>query len=148
MAIGAAPSSKFPGTLVPRRLFRRLLIDAGPDLGRQRIRDFLLEMSHETDRAGHDGQPAADLPGDLELARDRADGAGGVDRKGPLSGPSGCRRNPLDQVDMAARKPVFGRHGEEPRNAWIHSFVSRMSEPGDDAALGDDAAGGFVEILS
>src|SRR6266446_1503317 len=56
-----------------------LILDAPPDLGRQRFPDLLLDVRDETDRSGHDRQPAAHLPWKVELAENRADGTGRVD---------------------------------------------------------------------
>src|ERR1700694_4827533 len=75
-------------------VFRRLLLDPSPDLRGHRLFELLLDVRHEPDRARHHGQPPADLPGQLELARDRPDSARGVDRQSPAGG---SRRGLPDQ---------------------------------------------------
>src|SRR6266446_51682 len=60
-------------------VFRGLVFDPPPDLGRQRFPDLLLDVRHETDRSGYDRQPAAHLPRKVQLAENRADGTGRVD---------------------------------------------------------------------
>src|SRR5260370_26247789 len=62
-------------------VLRGLILDAPPDLGRERFPDLLLDVRDETDRSGHDRQPAADLPRKVELAENRADRARRVDRQ-------------------------------------------------------------------
>src|SRR5260370_39251160 len=62
-------------------VLRGLILDAPPDLCRQRFPALLVDMCDEADRAGHDRKPAAHLPRKVELAENRADGAGGIDCK-------------------------------------------------------------------
>src|SRR6266542_5654479 len=76
------------------------VLDPAPDLIRKGLAELLLEVPHEPDRARHDGQPAAYLPGDLELAQDRADGARGVDRELAGVGAGGLDAHLLDQLDV------------------------------------------------
>src|SRR5690349_25040626 len=60
----------------------RLRFGAGPDLGRHRLLDLLLEMGDEADRTSDHRQAAGDPPWELHLARDGRDRPGRVDRGG------------------------------------------------------------------
>src|SRR5947207_15505936 len=96
------------------RAFARLLLDPGPDLRGQRIPSLLLEVGHKTDRAGHHGQAATDLPGQAELARNCADGTGGVDRQRTLIGDGRLLSDQLHQAHIVAGEAVFCSHLEKP----------------------------------
>src|SRR5437764_12279747 len=80
---------------------RSLLVPPVPDLRRERLTQLLLEMRHEPDRSGHDRQAAADLPGDIQLAGDRADRAGGVDRQRPAQRRARLLADELHELDVA-----------------------------------------------
>src|SRR6218665_2940383 len=59
----------------------RLALDALPDLDAHRVVDLLQDMAHQADRARHHAQATDDAPRKAELAGNRADGAGGIDRQ-------------------------------------------------------------------
>src|SRR5438067_2934247 len=73
------PAARGWGRGLPSAVPRSFFVDAGPDLGGQWLLDLLAEMPHQADGARDHGQAARHLPGDLELARQGADGARGVD---------------------------------------------------------------------
>src|ERR1700704_224574 len=87
-------------------VLRSLRFDARPDLGGHRLLQLLLEVGDEPDRASHHGQPAADLPGQLELARDGSDGARRVDRQGLSGGPRHGFPDELHQLHVATVEAV------------------------------------------
>ena len=59
----------------------RLVLDPLPDLERHRRLALLEQMPDQPDGAGHHAEAADDLVGEAELAADRADRAGRVDRQ-------------------------------------------------------------------
>src|SRR6266704_2970395 len=127
-----------------------LLLGAGPDLGRHRLLHLLLEVSHEADRTGHDGQSARDPPRQIHLARDGGDGAGGVDGEVAAVGFRSLLGEKLHELDVAAREAVLLGQGEEPGRPWVGRLVDGVAEPRDDL-LGrlvtlDDGAGDVAEV--
>src|SRR5712692_9309076 len=96
-------------------VFRGLIFDPAPDLGRQGFLDLLLDVGDEADRSGHDRQPAAHLPRKVELAENRADGAGCVDRQLAPVGSARLLSDELHQLDVASRQPVFEGDREQAR---------------------------------
>src|SRR6202008_1476330 len=88
---------------------------------------------------------AAEPPVEAELARDRADRTGGVDRQGLLQHALGLRRDPLHQLHVPALVAVLARDLEKPRRARVDRLVQRVADAGDAALLraevGDDRAG-------
>src|SRR5690348_12278609 len=85
-----------------------LRFGAGPDLGRHRLLDLLLEMGDEADRASHHCQAAGDPPWQLHLARDGSDRPGRIDRKVASGGPGSLFPDQPHELHLVAREAVFG----------------------------------------
>src|SRR5712692_4720616 len=117
--------------LVRAVVFGGLLFDAVPDLGRKGFLELLLDVRDQADRPRHDRQPAADLPGDLELAEDRANRAGRVDRQLATVQASRLLRDEPHQFHVAPGEAVLLRNLEEALGPRIDRFMDGVPQPGD-----------------
>src|SRR4029077_15092701 len=117
--------------LVRAVVLGRLILDAAPDLRRQGFLDLLLDVGDETDRAGDDRQAAAHLPREVELAEDRANGAGRVDRQLPSIGSARLLGYEPHELDIPSRQPVFEGDREQARRSWVDRLVDRVPQAGD-----------------
>src|SRR4029079_7223633 len=89
-------------TLFGSVVLRGFVVDAGPDLVRQGLRELLLEVADEPDRARHDRHAAGHAPGQPELAEEGADGASGIDRQLALVGARSLAPDLFNEAHVAA----------------------------------------------
>ena len=62
-------------------MFAGFFFSAFPDFACNRVAQLFVKMADDADGAANDGQPPAQLPGNLQFARQCADGASGIDRQ-------------------------------------------------------------------
>src|SRR5882672_960033 len=107
-------------------------------------------MADQADRARHDGQPPAHLPGDLELARDGADGPCGVDRKLFSVLAAGLDGDRIHQLDVSPGEAVGGSDLEQLWGPRVDGLMNRMPDAGDRPLplfmRGDDLTGQRAEV--
>src|SRR5712691_11369375 len=112
-----------------RRVAGDLLLGSVPDFARNRVAHLFGYMADQTDGPRNDRNAAADLPRKLQLAQDRADRAGGVDRKRACEGALGVGAHRLHQGDVAAAIAVALRDREQNGRARVDRLVDRMADP-------------------
>src|SRR4051794_27874635 len=109
---------------------KRLVLDSCLYLARHRVAQLLADMADKADRPGEDADPAHDAPVEAELAGDRGDGPGRVDRQRLAERRLGLAADRTHQRDVGTREAMLGRDLEEPRRARIDGLVEVMADAG------------------
>ena len=107
-----------------------LVVDALPDLARDRLAHLLHHVRDQADRPGDDAETLGLQRHEPEVDRDRGDRTGGIDRQGPALP---CLRDRLDRVHgLACRAELPGLAGdvEQPLGTRVDRLVLGVADPG------------------
>src|SRR5258706_11318435 len=113
----------------------RFFLRAYLNFARHRIADFFENMADESDCTRDDADAAHDLPWQAELARERADGARGIDRKHLAVRFLRAFRNQLYQLHVRPLEPVRAGDFEQASGARIGRHVEMVADARYDAAV-------------